>query len=65
MGSMHNWDYDLTTLADSPEAERWMLERMINYDLKPGERIPLRLLRRHFDHMNIPEDHRWFLQLFL
>lgn len=62
---MHNWDYDLKTMKAGPDAERWMLERMIKYDLKPGERIPLPLLRKHFEHLKIPDDHRWFLQLFL
>lgn len=62
---MHNWDYNLTTMKEGPEAERWMLERMILYDVQPGERIPLKLLRKHFDSLRIPDDHRWFLQLFL
>ncbi|MBI3816126.1 hypothetical protein HY285_01110, partial [Candidatus Peregrinibacteria bacterium] len=33
---MHNWDYNLTTMKEGPEAERWMLERMILYDVQPG-----------------------------
>lgn len=61
---MHNWDYDLATLEQSDEAELWQLERTINYDLRPGEHIPLALLRKYIRQLNIPDDHRWFLQLF-
>lgn len=61
---MHNWDYDLRTLQQGEAAELWQLERTINYDLRPGERISLASLRKHIGQLNIPEDHRWFLQLF-
>ena len=65
---MHNWDYDLATLGKGPEAERWMLERLILYGLN-GKKIPLRLLRKHWDYLknrnNIPEERIHFLSLFL
>ena len=65
---MHNWDYDLTTLKAGPEAERWMLERMILYGLN-GKKIPLNLLRKHWEYLKdcktIPEERIHFLSLFL
>ena len=65
---MHNWDYDLTTLKAGDEAEQWKLERMILYGLH-GERIPLPLLRKHWqyikDRQNIPKERIYFLGLFV
>ncbi|MBI3619152.1 hypothetical protein HY213_03940 [Candidatus Peregrinibacteria bacterium] len=65
---MHNWDYDLTAMQAGPEAERWMLERMILYGLD-GRRIPLELLRKHWAYLQgrttIPPERLHFLNLFL
>lgn len=65
---MRNWDYDLTTLKDGDDAERWKLERMILYGFD-RERISLPLLRKHWEYLkerkNIPEERIYFLSLFV
>ena len=61
---MHNWDYDLRTLDQSDEAERWKLERLILYGLG-GEKISRRMLQKYWDHLRIPDDRRFFLQFCL
>jgi len=61
---MHNWDYDLTTLDESDEAERWKLERLILYGLG-GEKISRKLLKKHWNKIKIPDDRRFFLSLCL
>lgn len=61
---MHVWDYDIGTLADTPEAERWKLERMICFGLC-GQKLPRDLLRKHLPYLHIPPDFRGFLELIL
>jgi len=62
--SMHTWDYDIGTLQQGEEGERWKLTRMILYGLG-GEKIPPALLRKHLAYLRIPEDRRAFLRLIL
>lgn len=61
---MHNWEYDLTTLQEGDDAERWKLERLILYGLH-GEKLPAALVRKHLPLLRIPEEHRHFLSLIL
>jgi len=61
---MQNWDYDLTT-GKGPEFIRWKLERMINYGLKPDERLPVKLLKTFWKDLRIEPQRRRFLELLL
>lgn len=61
---MRNWDYDLTTLGTDEVAQRWKMERMINYGLN-GEKLHRELLRTFLPTLNIPPDYRAFLALIL
>lgn len=62
--SMQNWDYDLTTAA-GPAYTRFKLERMINYGLKPDERLPIKPLKALWKKLNIEPQRRRFLEMLL
>lgn len=61
---MHNWDYDLATIRQNDDAERWKLERLILYGLG-GEKISRQQLKKHRHSIAIPEDRLYFLNLLL
>jgi hypothetical protein len=45
----HVWDYDEEELKKTEKGRIFLLERMINYGLKPGEKIPLKEVEKHWD----------------
>lgn len=61
---MQNWDYDLTT-GKGPEFTRFKLERMINYGLKPADRLPIKQLKACWKDLRIEPERRRFLEFLL
>lgn len=61
---MNNWDYDLTT-GKGAEFTRFKLERMINYGLKPNERLSIKLLKKFWKDLRIDPLRRRFLELLI
>lgn len=59
------WDYNKTEYEKQAKADPvWHLERLINYG-SGDEKIDRKLLEKYLPQLNIPEDRRAFLELFL
>lgn len=43
------WDYDIEELKKTEQGRLLILERMINYGVDEGEKIPLQDVEKHWD----------------
>ena len=43
------WDYDINELRKSEQGRLFILERMINYGVDEGEKIPLQEVKKNWD----------------
>ncbi len=59
------WDYEYDELKKTEEGRIKILERMINYGPEKGEKIPLRLVRKYWDKLDIYRNRKLLLELLL
>lgn len=62
---MYNWSGNKAKINKKTKAYRlWHLEQLINFGLN-GEKINLKDLKKYWNELNIDNNKRRFLQLFL
>lgn len=59
------WDYDYDELKKTESGRIKILERMINYGPGEGEKIPLKLVRKYWDKLDINNSARLLMQLLI
>lgn len=59
---MYIWDYKIKSKKLDP---RWKLERMINYGLEKGEKLPRKELIKYWNDLKIDAEKKAFLKLIL
>lgn len=59
------WDYDYDELKKTEEGRIKILERMINYGPGQNEKIPLKLVRKYWDKLDIYPRRKLLLELLI
>lgn len=59
------WDYDYDELKKTEQGRIKILERMINYGPAEGEKIPLKLVRKYWDKLDIRNSARRLMELLI
>ena len=59
------WDYDEKELKKTKTGRILLLERMINFGPKKGEKIPLQDVKKYWDKINLFPSHRRLMELLI
>jgi len=59
------WDYDYNELKKTESGRIKILERMINYGPEEGEKIPLNLVKKYWDKLDLYHNRKLLLELLL
>ncbi len=59
------WDYDVAKIKKSKQGKNLILERMINFGLKKGEKIPLKKVKANWSKLNLLKPQKRLLKLLI